>query len=77
MINYSKQAMRSYVDRIEGMQHKLSRIPLSVNGLELDEMYWLVHVALDDLKRVAMKEWDEPFDAGQEMFADLARELAG
>ena len=78
MINYSKQAMESYVDRIETMQHKLARIPLAVNGIQLDEMYWLIHVALDDLKRVAMKEWNEPLGADQEMFADLAREqIAG
>lgn len=73
MLNYSKQAMESYVDRIETMQHKLSRIPLVVNGLELDEMYWLIHVALDDLKKQALKEWNGKPDNDQEMFSEMTR----
>lgn len=78
MLNYSKMAMESYVERIELMQHKLSRIPLVVNGLELDEMYWLIHIALDDLKKQALKEWNEPLERGQEMFSEMARDqMAG
>lgn len=78
MLNYSKMAMESYVERIELMQHKLSQIPLVANGLALDEMYWLIHVALDDLKKQALEEWNEPLDKGQEMFSELARgQMAG
>lgn len=73
MLNYSKSAMESYVERIELMQHKLLQIPLAVNGLGLDEMYWLIHVALDDLKKQALKEWNEPLEKGQEMFSEMAR----
>lgn len=78
MLNYSKMAMESYVERIELMQHKLSQIPLVANGLALDEMYWLIHVALDDLKKQALEEWNEPLDKGQEMFSELTRgQMAG
>lgn len=54
MITYSKEAKDSYIERIEKLQKTLGYVPSDI--VDYADMYWLIHTALNDLKKVVKKE---------------------
>ena len=57
MITYSIEARDNYIDSVETLQKKLASVKLEENGITHEEMYWLINVALSDLKKQVKKEW--------------------
>ena len=54
MITYSKEAQASYIAQIEKIQKELAEVPNSV--IEHTSMHWLIHTALEDLKKQVRNE---------------------
>lgn len=54
MITYTDEAQKSYIQKIEKLQEELGHIPISIIGYE--DMFFLIHIALNDLKEVVEKE---------------------
>ena len=57
MLTYSKEARDSYIETLTKAQYKLAELPNDALGYELT--YWLIHKALNDLKIVVRKEWED------------------
>ena len=56
MITYTKEAKEAYIKTLTEAQHKLAEIPAELLGYDLT--HWLIHTALDDLKKQVEKEWE-------------------
>lgn len=54
MITYTKEARDSYIEKIERLQKELGKIPTNMIGYS--DLHWLIHTALDDLKKQVGKE---------------------
>lgn len=57
MITYSKEARDSYIERIEKLQKELGNVPTNI--IDYTELYWLIHVALNDLKKEVEREHED------------------
>lgn len=56
MITYSKEASVSYIESIERLQAELGNVPTNI--IDYTDLHWLIHTALDDLKKAVAKEWN-------------------
>ena len=54
MITYSQKARDSYVEQISKLQKELANIP--TNLIDHSDLYWLINVALYDLKKTVIRE---------------------
>lgn len=54
MITYSQKARDSYVEQISKLQKELANIP--INLIDHSDLYWLINVALYDLKKAVVQE---------------------
>ena len=54
MITYTKEAQKSYIETIERLQAELGNVPTNI--IDYTDLHWLIHRALNDLKREVKKE---------------------
>ena len=54
MITYSREARDSYIATIERLQAELGNVPINI--IDYSDLHWLIHRALDDLKKEVKKE---------------------
>lgn len=57
MITYSKESQASYIEQIERLQAELGKVPTNI--IDHYDLYWLIHIALNDLKRTVEKEHED------------------
>jgi len=55
MITYSEKAKDSYIANIEKLQKELGEIPTNI--IDYADLHWLIHTALNDLKKQVEGEW--------------------
>lgn len=54
MITYSKEAQTSYIKKIEKLQKNLGNVPTNI--IDYSDIHWLIHTALNDLKKTVEEE---------------------
>ena len=54
MIAYTKEARDSYIETIERLQAELGSVPTNI--IDYTDLHWLIHTALDDLKKTVINE---------------------
>lgn len=54
MITYSNKAKESYLQKIEKLQKNLGNVPTNI--IDYSDLHWLIHVAMNDLKKAVENE---------------------
>ena len=57
MITYTKEARDSYIATIERLQAELGNVPTNI--IDYTDLHWLIHIALNDLKKTVEKEHED------------------